>query len=73
MRPTALSLLPAVALTSLLSLVGPAHAADPARLGGELTPAGGDRAASNDGAIPAWGGNEAQHSGWTWGKPMTPG
>lgn len=43
-------------------------AADAAKLGTDLTPSGAEKAASKDGAIPAWPGNEAQQSGWTYGK-----
>ena len=57
-----------LALTLAAALSPAAHAADASKLGTELTPAGGERAASKDGAIPAWAGNEAQHTGWTWGK-----
>ena len=46
-----------------------AFAADPALLDKTLTPAGGERAASKDGAIPAWQGTEAPLAGWEWGKP----
>ncbi len=68
-RTSKLSLpLGALAVSSLLAVAGLAHAADAARLGTELTPAGADKAASPDGVIPAWHGNEAQQSGWTFGK-----
>ena len=54
---------------AMLLVFGPiAYASDAARLGAELTPAGAEKAANKDGSIPAWSGNEAQHSGWTWGK-----
>jgi hypothetical protein len=59
----------AIAAAVLVLSAASAHAADPAQLGKELTPAGGERAASKDNTVPAWGGNEAQHSGWTYGKP----
>lgn len=55
----------AVALAALSQTVA---AADPARLGTELTPAGAEKGANKDGSIPAWPGNEAQQSGWSFGK-----
>ncbi|OYV02077.1 MAG: hypothetical protein CFE45_01980 [Burkholderiales bacterium PBB5] len=57
-------------LTAVLSLAFGqlAHAADAARLGGDLTPGGAEKAANKDGSIPAWSGNEVQHSGWAYGK-----
>ncbi|WP_326537397.1 DUF1329 domain-containing protein [Pseudorhodoferax sp.] len=55
-------------LCTSLALAAVAWAADPARLGTDLTPAGAERAASQDGAIPAWPGNEAIQSGWAPGK-----
>lgn len=55
--------LPLIALV-LATLAAPA-AADATRLGADLTPAGGERAASKDGAIPAWPGNQPQHAGWS--------
>ena len=42
-------------LCALSSLVV-GHAADPARLGGDLTPLGGEKAGNADGTIPAWTG-----------------
>ncbi len=53
---------------SALALHPQARAADAARLGTELTPAGAEKGASKDGSIPAWPGNEAQQSGWSFGK-----
>ena len=44
------------------------QAADAARLGAELTPLGAEKAANKDGSIPAWTGNEAQQSGWSYGQ-----
>ena len=52
---------------ALGTLAPAAPAADASRLGTELTPSGAERAASKDGTIPAWSGNETQHTGWTWG------
>lgn len=46
-----------------------ALAADAAKLGTELTPSGAEKGANKDGSIPAWPGNEAVGSGWTYGKP----
>ena len=34
----------------------------------DLTPEGGDRAASKDGAVPAYAGKQAPDAGWEWGK-----
>jgi hypothetical protein len=52
---------------ALLALAAPwTVAQDAAKLGGELTPAGGERAASKDGAIPAWEGAPPA-AGWSWG------
>ncbi len=47
-----------------------AFAADPGRLGQELTPSGAEKAASKDGSIPAWAGTNAAklESGWSYGK-----
>ena len=56
-------LLAALAFAAVTAL-----AADPARLGTELTPAGAEKGASKDGSIPAWPGNEVQHSGWAFGQ-----
>ena len=39
-----------------LSSVVVGHAADPARLGADLTPLGGEKAGNADGSIPAWEG-----------------
>lgn len=61
------SVIHALAAASLLSLGAGAHAADAARLGSELTPLGGEKAASKDG-VPAWAGQEAQAAGWSFGK-----
>ena len=47
--------------------MGTAHA-DASRLGTELTPAGAEKGANKEGSIPAWSGNEAQQSGWAYGK-----
>jgi len=46
----------------------PAVAADATRLGAELTPSGAEKGPNKDGSIPAWAGNEAQHSGWAAGQ-----
>jgi hypothetical protein len=46
-------------LFSAICLLSPAvalHAADPARLGTDLTPLGGEKAGNADGSIPAWDG-----------------
>jgi len=43
-------------------------AADADRLGKDLTPVGGEKAASKDGNIPAWTGTEAPLPGWSQGK-----
>ncbi len=53
---------------ALLALSPQTFAADAARLGSELTPAGGERGPSKDGSIPAWAGNEAQQTGWSYGQ-----
>lgn len=45
-----------------------ALAADASRLGADLTPSGAEKGPNKDGTIPAWPGNEVQHSGWTFGK-----
>lgn len=60
----------AAALLALAASVagGPAAAADASRLGADLTPSGAEKAASKDGQVPAWTGNEPQQSGWSWGK-----
>ncbi|AQV94864.1 DUF1329 domain-containing protein [Cupriavidus necator] len=34
----------------------------------DLTPEGGDRAASKDGAVPAYAGKQSPEPGWEWGK-----
>ena len=34
----------------------------------DLTPEGGDRAASKDGAVPAYAGKQSAEPGWEWGK-----
>ncbi len=51
-----------------LALSPTSRAADAARLGTELTTAGADKNAGKDGGVAAWSGNEAQHSGWSYGK-----
>lgn len=44
--------------------------ADAARLGGELTPVGAEKAANADGSIPEWtGGDMTPPAGWTVGQP----
>jgi len=48
--------------------VSGALAADAAKLGTDLTPAGAEKGANQDGTIPAWPGNQVQHTGWTFGK-----
>ena len=45
-----------------------AQSRDAARLGKDLTPAGGEQAASKDGSIPAYTGAEPPEAGWAWGK-----
>ncbi|NML25923.1 DUF1329 domain-containing protein [Zoogloea dura] len=52
----------------LVSASASASEADPSRLGRDLTPAGGEKAASKDGSIPAWGGKETPAAGWAYGK-----
>lgn len=42
--------------------------ADAAKLGKELTPAGGEKAANKDGSIPAYVGAEPPAAGWAYGK-----
>ncbi|AOK36995.1 DUF1329 domain-containing protein [Burkholderia cenocepacia] len=42
--------------------IGTAVAAD------DLTPAGADRSASKDGAVPAYAGKQSPDAGWEWGK-----
>lgn len=39
-----------------------------ARLGRELTPAGGEKSGNKDGSIPAWTGTEPPQAGWSYGK-----
>jgi hypothetical protein len=58
----------ALALAVALSLSTLAPAAEPAKLGAEFTPLGGEAAASKDGGIPAWQGNEPQETGWQPGQ-----
>ena len=55
---------------ALFGLAAPAQAkltaAEAARLGADLTPLGGEKAANKDGTIPAWtGGLCSPPSGWT--------
>ncbi|HSW07312.1 DUF1329 domain-containing protein [Aquabacterium sp.] len=60
-----------VLLAALALAVSGACAAqgrDASRLGKDLTPAGGEAAASKDGSIPAYAGTEAPTAGWAWGK-----
>ena len=45
-----------------------AQSRDAARLGKDLTPAGGEQAANKDGSIPAYTGAEPPEAGWAWGK-----
>lgn len=45
-----------------------AQSRDAARLGRDLTPAGGEQAANKDGSIPAYTGAEPPEAGWAWGK-----
>ncbi|WP_316887319.1 DUF1329 domain-containing protein [Ralstonia flatus] len=47
---------------AVLLVIGTAVAAD------DLTPEGGDRAASKDGAVPAYVGKQSPEAGWAWGK-----
>jgi len=58
----------AIALACMAAIGGSAWAADAAKLGSDLTPLGGEKAASKDGAIPAWQGTEAPAGGWSFGK-----
>ncbi len=61
----------AAILATVFSASFPAYAAseaDAAKLGKELTPVGAEKGANKDGSIPAWGGNEPQASGWSYGK-----
>jgi hypothetical protein len=39
-----------------------------AALAEDLTPEGGDRAASKDGSVPAYAGKQSPEAGWEWGK-----
>lgn len=55
-------------LVAMLAGASPAAAADASRLGTELTPAGAEKGPNKDGSIPAWPGNEAQQSGWSYGQ-----
>lgn len=57
-----------VVASLLLAVGGAARAADAAKLGTELTPAGAEKSSNKDGSIPAWSGNETQQSGWSFGK-----
>ena len=47
---------------ALLLMTGTAAVAE------DLTPEGGDRAASKDGAVPAYTGKQPAEAGWEWGK-----
>ena len=61
----------AAALTTMLLASASLHAAteaDAAKLGKELTPVGAEKGPNKDGSIPAWGGQEAQGAGWSYGK-----
>ncbi|HEX5393685.1 MAG TPA: DUF1329 domain-containing protein [Rhodocyclaceae bacterium] len=58
----------AMAATFCLGHAWAATEADAAKLGKELTPAGGEKAANKDGSIPAWVGAEAPAAGWAYGK-----
>lgn len=58
----------AVAAAALLQAASGAALADSARLGAELTGVGAQRAASKDGAIPAFAAPDAQLPGWAPGK-----
>jgi len=63
---TALS---ALACALLAATAGSATAAgDPARLGQDLTPLGGEKSANKDGSIPAWQADGALTPGWSYGK-----
>lgn len=52
--------------TSIAGLSG----SDVARLGGDLTPVGAEKAGNKDGTIPAWTGPVAPPAGWSPGKPL---
>jgi hypothetical protein len=53
----------------LAATAGSATAAgDPARLGQDLTPLGGEKSANKDGSIPAWQADGALTPGWSYGK-----
>ncbi|WP_153141703.1 DUF1329 domain-containing protein [Paraburkholderia agricolaris] len=45
-----------------------ASQADADKLGKELTPAGAEKAGNKDGTIPAWTGEGAESTGWSYGK-----
>jgi hypothetical protein len=67
-RPTTRLAHTTLASALLAAAVSGALAADAAKLGNELTPSGAEKAANKDGSIPAWTGNEPQHTGWSYGK-----
>ncbi|MBW7861051.1 MAG: outer membrane lipoprotein-sorting protein [Rhodocyclaceae bacterium] len=59
----------ALACALLAATAGSATAAgDPARLGQDLTPLGGEKSANKDGSIPAWQADGALTPGWSYGK-----
>jgi hypothetical protein len=59
------------AVSALLLMAGGAAAepGDVARLGKDLTPAGGEAAGNKDGSIPAWEGEKPPLAGWTHERP----
>lgn len=62
------SILRGAAVAAVAVTVTCAQADNAAKLGTALTPAGADKSASADGAIPAWAQPSAQGQGWTHGK-----
>ncbi len=63
-----IQVLGAVFLSIQMAFSMAAGAGDADRLGKDLTPVGGEKAANKDGSIPAWTGTEAPLPGWKQGK-----
>lgn len=58
----------ALACAVLAATAGAAGAQDATRLGQDLTPLGGEKAANKDGSIPEWQDGGALLPGWTYGQ-----
>ena len=63
-----LKALAAAVLSIQMGLSLAAGAGDADRLGKDLTPLGGEKAANKDNSVPAWTGTEAPLPGWKQGK-----